>query len=178
MIAYELLGERSSYELLILSKSFEFWSQNYVKIILFFWFKISATIDFIIYLQFSGRVRLANQLYSNEVMKFKKQRLFYSVVLFSLSRWWKSSYPIETIHKLWPIPGKKIGLGRSMWTSIQLSSYGQLHAFSLAKYLIFTLSSYFYMVKYSLFKWSSPDAMTSGMHWAKNQIKMAVSREE
>ena len=76
MIAYELLGERSSYELLILSKSFEFWSQNYVKIILFFWFKISATIDFIIYLQFSGRVRLANQLYSNEVMKFESTDYF------------------------------------------------------------------------------------------------------
>lgn len=76
MIAYELLGERSSYELLILSKSFEFWSQNYVKIILFFWFKISATIDFIIYLQFSGRVRLANQLYSNEVMKFESKDYF------------------------------------------------------------------------------------------------------
>lgn len=76
MIAYELLGERSSYELLILSKSFEFWSQNYVKIILFFWFKISARIDFIIYLQFSGRVRLANQLYSNEVMKFESKDYF------------------------------------------------------------------------------------------------------
>lgn len=173
MIAYELLGERSSYELLILSKSFEFWSQNYVKIILFFWFKISATIDFIIYLQFSGRVRLANQLYSNEVMKFESKDYFIQLCYSHLV-----GGENQVIHELWPIPGKKIGLGRSMWTSIQLSSYGQLHAFSLAKYLIFTLSSYFYMVKYSLFKWSSPDAMTSGMHWAKNQIKMAVSREE
>lgn len=173
MIAYELLGERSSYELLILSKSFEFWSQNYVKIILFFWFKISATIDFIIYLQFSGRVRLANQLYSNEVMKFESKDYFIQLCYSHLV-----GGENQVIHELWPIPGKKIGLGRSMWTSIQLSSYGQLHAFSLAKYLIFTLSSYFYMVKYSLFTWSSPDAMTSGMHWAKNQIKMAVSREE
>ena len=173
MIAYELLGERSSYELLILSKSFEFWSQNYVRIILFFWFKISATIDFIIYLQFSGRVRLANQLYSNEVMKFESKDYFIQLCYSHLV-----GGENQVIHELWPIPGKKIGLGRSMWTSIQLSSYGQLHAFSLAKYLIFTLSSYFYMVKYSLFTWSSPDAMTSGMHWAKNQIKMAVSREE
>lgn len=173
MIAYELLGERSSYELLILSKSFEFWSQNYVKIILFFWFKISATIDFIIYLQFSGRVRLANQLYSNEVMKFESKDYFIQLCYSHLV-----GGENQVIRELWPIPGKKIGLGRSMWTSIQLSSYGQLHAFSLAKYLIFTLSSYFYMVKYSLFTWSSPDAMTSGMHWAKNQIKMAVSREE